>query len=767
MIDLREHSKSALPKGEAHYRSLFEHMNEGLACCRMIFEEGRPTDFVYLEVNPMFTTLTGLKEVIGRRATDVIPGIRESDPELFEIYGRVAATGKPEKFERFVEALQMWFAMSAYSMERDTFVAVFDVVTERKKKEDELRWKTALMEAQIEAAPDGILVVDGRARIILRNQQFLNLFKFPEAIAADDDDSKFLGHAVSRAKNPAQFTERIAYLYDHPDDLGRDEIELTDGTVLDRYSSPVRDKAGKYYGRIWTFRDITERKQAEASHARLAMAVEQAAETIVITDLGGTILYANPAFEKSSGYTCEEALGRNPRLLKSGRQDAEFYRRMWDILKRGEVWSGHFSNRRKDGTLYEEEATISPVRDAAGTVINYVAVKRDVTREAQLEAQFRQAQKMQAIGQLASGVAHDFNNILAVIQLQAGMVKTEENLSARQGGFLSDIEQAVERAANLTRQLLLFGRKQTLQLRDLDLNETATGIAKMLQRILGEDIQMQFKFSPQPLLIHADPGMIDQILMNLTVNARDAMPKGGQLIIETSAVEYDEVSATQNPQARPGLYACVSVTDTGCGIPPENLSRIFEPFFTTKEVGKGTGLGLATVFGIVQQHQGWINVYSEAGLGTTFRIYLPSLARPSDPKAILWPRAAVRGGNETILLAEDDPSLRNTVQTALSHLGYQVLEASTGEEALKVWKQHGAEIRLLLTDLVMPGGMTGKELARHILAQAPKLKVIYASGYSAEITGKDFHLEEGVNFLTKPFEAHKLAQAVRNCLDKI
>ena len=513
-------------------------------------------------------------------------------------------------------------------------------------------------------------------------------------------------------------------------------------------------------------RDITERKLAEVSHSRLAMAVEQAAETIVITDTAGTILYVNPAFEQTTGYTRAEALGQNPRVLKSGKQDVAFYHQMWDVLQRGEVWHGHLSNKRKDGKLYEEEATISPLRDAVGKVINYVAVNRDVTREVQLESQFRQAQKMEAIGTLAGGVAHDFNNILAVIQMQAGMLKTDGNLSHAQAELVDDIGIAVQRAVALTRQLLMFSRKEVLQPRDLDLNQNVTEMTKMLTRLLGENIAVQLKLAAKPMLLHADPGMMDQVLMNLCVNARDAMLNGGQLVIETAGVEFDEFAATQTAQARPGSFVRLSVSDNGCGIPPENLARIFEPFFTTKNVGKGTGLGLATVFGIAQQHKGWVNVYSEVGQGTTFKVYLPRLAETHDTKIIYKKMLAVpQTGHETILLVEDEPSLRTMIGKSLARLGYRVLEASSGFKALELWKEHSAEIHLLLTDLMMPDGMTGRELGQRLLKENPKLKVIYMSGYSADIVAKDFPLQEGVNFLTKPFETQKLAQTIRQSLD--
>jgi len=405
-------------------------------------------------------------------------------------------------------------------------------------------------------------------------------------------------------------------------------------------------------------------------------------------------------------------------------------------------------------------------RHANGPVICATGTCQDITERRKLEAQFRQAQKMEAIGQLASGVAHDFNNILGVIMMQAGLMSVEKDISSKLRDSAVEIEKAAQRAGNLTRQMLLFSRQQAMRPHDIDLNDVVTNMTKMLHRILGEDVEMQFKLSSTPLVIHADAGMIDQILLNLTVNARDAMTTGGRLVIETSTVAFDEVTAPQTPQARPGSFACVSVSDTGCGISSEILPRIFEPFFTTKDVSKGTGLGLATVFGIVNQHQGWINVSSEVGQGTIFRVYLPRLTKPSNTKTAQLSPTSVRGGSETILLIEDDSYLRSSIRHALSSLGYHVLEAASGAEALEIWKLHHDKILLLLTDLVLPGGITGRDLAEQFLQQAPKLKVIYSSGYGVEIISKHAFLKEDINFLAKPFEAAKLAQIVRNTLDK-
>jgi PAS domain S-box-containing protein len=404
--------------------------------------------------------------------------------------------------------------------------------------------------------------------------------------------------------------------------------------------------------------------------------------------------------------------------------------------------------------------------DELATDISFaLEINRQEIERRQLEEQFRQAQRMEGIGQLAGGVAHDFNNILAVIQMQVDLFKTTCKASNVQLDFANEINAATQRAATLTRQLLMFSRKQTLQPQDLDLNESINNMTKMLRRTLGENIQMQFKFAMEKLFVHADAGMMDQILMNLAVNARDAMSGGGKIIVETGAIDFDQQTAAQSAKIRPGAYVCLSVSDTGCGIPPENLQRIFEPFFTTKDPGKGTGLGLATVFGIVQQHQGWVDVYSEVGQGSTFRIYLPRLTNKTEQKAAVSTSAALRGGNETILLVEDDAYFRASLRKALSQFGYRVLEAINGIEALEVWKQHQSEVRLLLTDMVMPGGVTGKDLGERFSKENPKLKIVYMSGYSAEVAGKGFPLKEGVNFLTKPFQADKLAQIVRSNLD--
>ena len=511
-------------------------------------------------------------------------------------------------------------------------------------------------------------------------------------------------------------------------------------------------------------RDITGRKQAEEVNQWLATAVEQAAETIVITDIEGNILYVNPAFEKSTGYSRSEALGRNPRILKSERQDAAFYQTLWDTLTRGEVWHGHFSNRRKDGTVYEEDATISPIHNPDGQIVSYVAVKRDVTRERQLERQVIEGQKMEAVGQLAGGVAHDYNNILAAGMMQLGILLADPGLPPDLRHALENLKSGHDRAANLTRQLLMFSRRQAMQIKPVELNHLLEEEIKMLRRLLGEHIDLMIPPPSGPAWIEADPGMMEQVIMNLCINARDAMPKGGRLTVGIRTVDFTAATAPANPEARTGKFVCLAVADTGCGMSEAVRHRIFEPFFTTKEIGKGTGLGLATVYGIVKQHNGWVEVQSEVGTGSEFRVYLPANPKAA-PAPAAGPSAKIKGGSETILVVEDETDVRASVVLCLKYAGYRVFEATNGPEALQQWRERAGEINLLLTDMIMPGGMTGLELAEAFQKLKPALPVIIASGYSNEIVRSGIPVRPGYSYLPKPCDAIALTNAVRKALD--
>jgi PAS domain S-box-containing protein len=410
---------------------------------------------------------------------------------------------------------------------------------------------------------------------------------------------------------------------------------------------------------------------------------------------------------------------------------------------------------REQGEVCYDSKTGRPLK-IEGTV-------QDITEHKLLEDKLRQSQKMESFGLLAGGVAHDFNNILSAIVMNADFLSQQPGMDAESTESVRQITDAAQRAAHLTRQLLTFSRKQPIRRQYLDLNEVVGNLAKMLRRIIGEDVALQCHFSSEPLPVYADAGMLEQVLMNLAVNARDAMPHGGDLILTLGQIESD--SASRPVDLRATDYVCLSVRDTGCGIAPEHLSFIFEPFYTTKDVGKGTGLGLATVYGVVQQHEGSIEVESKLGEGTVFRVYLPIAEVPPDSQSSNASVSKLPVGSEPILVVEDEAAVRSLIVKCLRRLGYQVTEARNGKEALSLWPQCREQIELLLTDLVMPAGVNGLELAGRLSADKPNLKIIYISGYSADIVTEE-NVRPNVPCLAKPFTPAELAKTVRACLDQ-
>jgi PAS domain S-box-containing protein len=504
-------------------------------------------------------------------------------------------------------------------------------------------------------------------------------------------------------------------------------------------------------------------QQAEEQARIQSSALEAAANSIILTDKAGTILFANKAFCAMTGYSPEEVLGKTPGFLKSDKHDPEFFKELWETILAGRVWQGELINRRKDGTLYNEEMTITPIKETNGEISHFIAVKQDITQSKQLKERLHQSQKMEAIGQLAGGIAHDFNNLLTVIHGNAQLVLTDESgLKEENRQSLKQITDATERAADLTRQLLAFGRKQDIQFQPLGLNHAISNFTKLLKRVIGENIALKCHLAEDLPTVNADVGMIEQVLINLIVNARDAMPQGGSITITTRAVNINAAYVETHPEAQAGEFVCLAVGDTGTGILPEHLPRIFEPFFTTKEEGKGTGLGLATVYGIVKQHRGWIEVCSQLGAGTTFKIFLPANVSEMARKTIPQAKANRAGGDGRILLVEDDADVRVVMRGVLEASGYQVWEAADGMEALSIWKSKASQIDLLLTDIVMPGGLNGWELAERLREERPVLNVILMSGYSPDIAGKS---QPHSHILPKPFSLESLIETVRRCLD--
>ncbi|MCG3210005.1 MAG: Sensor histidine kinase RcsC [Anaerolineae bacterium] len=533
------------------------------------------------------------------------------------------------------------------------------------------------------------------------------------------------------------------------------------------------------------FHDITERKRADkairesqtelkrrnselvklnAEYIRLDKAIEQAAESIIITDTSGGIIYVNPAFEQVTGYSRADVLGKNPRIFKSGKHNLEFYQNLWQTITNGHVWHGRLINRNKGGSLFTEDATISPVRDETGVITHFVAVKRDITHELQLEEQYHQAQKMEALGRLTGGVAHDFNNLLTAINGFAELIKLQLGPEDPRQPMLNNILHSGQRASDLVRQLLAFSRKQIIEPQMLNLNSVVHHMQKMLQRIIGEDIQLETKLAADLWPILFDPAQLEQIIVNLAVNARDAMPDGGRLSIETANIELTQTQLDPMPDLQPGKHVVLTISDTGIGMPEEILPHIFEPFFTTKEIGKGTGLGLATVYGIIKQNSGEIQVQSAVGQGSQFGIYLPRVEVALPEPARLKPDNRLPTGTETILIAEDDIGVRELTSHILGGLGYRLLKAGNGEEALNAARTYPDQIHLLLADVVMPD-IVGPKLAAQLLELRPSIKTVFMSGYTDSTIARHGLTTGSVTLLHKPFSAVMLAKTIRQALD--
>lgn len=540
-----------------------------------------------------------------------------------------------------------------------------------------------------------------------------------------------------------------------------------DGGVRDIHASAdaVRDANGKVVRLLGKVADVTEKRSVAAEQARLRQAIEQAGETVVITDDQARIVYVNPAFEAVTGYTRREAIGQNPRILKSGRQDAAFYRTLWDTITSGGVWKGRLVNKRKDGTLFTEFATISPVRDSRGRISNYIAVKRDITEQLKLEESLLQARKMESVGRLAGGVAHDFNNLLTAIigfaSILLGGLSEEDSRREDVKGIIA----ASEKAAALTRQLLAFSRKQVRAPRVHDLRSIVDNVTTMLARVIGEDVRLVTRPDARPCPVLVDAGQVEQVLMNLAANARDAMSSGGTLTLSVEPVARGPEISGRFPDLKADDLVRLTVADTGRGMSAQALAHAFEPFFTTKEVGKGTGLGLATVHGIVKQNGGEIEVESVPDRGTTFRVYLPRAAAGAAP----GPEEAAAAGDsprgaESVLLVEDDETIRRFAARALAGNGYSVVSAADGAEALGKAVARGTPFDLLLTDVVMPG-MSGRELARELAARRLAGRTLFVSGYPYEAVARHGVLEPGLAFLYKPFSPVELLRKVRAVLD--
>ncbi len=1004
----------ALQTSEALYRSLFENTLNACAYCQVHFDRrGQGVDYTYLSVNSAFERLTGLHNVTGKRVSEVIPQIRETDAGLLAQYGRIAATGAPERFEYFVQALQEWVSVSAFSPRRGYFVSIFDVITERKRaeqtlRESEERYRTVAnftYDWEYWLGPEGELrycspacerLTGYRVEDLERDPGLLTAMIHPEdrpamlahmaqtpnaraeteeleyRIQTCSGEERWIAHAcrvvhgengeyLGRRSSNRDITERkqmeaelreallrqqaavqagnvglwdwdlqshkvhyssewkrqIGYADDeisdefaewqdrvHPDDLpgtlervralvaagfGQLQIEyrlrhkdgsyrwilsraavlqdasgkavralgthidLTDRKrielelqrsarllaqaerigqtgswdydvvtdeanwsenmwrILDRdpadprehqlqhflahvvhpddrarltaaYAEAAagrrlydveyrvvrrdggvrqihargefgRDADGRPLRMFGQIEDITDRKLAEAERERLSAAIAQTGEAVIVTAADGTIQYVNPAFERVTGYTSADVLGQTPRVLKSGVQEAAFYAGLWHTISRGASWEGRLVNKRKDGTLFTESATISPVFDGTGNITNYVAVKRDITQELKIEEHLRQAQKIEEVGRLAGGVAHDLNNTLTAIFGYLDLARTQLPPDHEVLSTLGGLEHAAQQAAGVTRGLLTFSGRTSPTKQNIDLGKLLLETARMLRHMLPAGIEMETHVPPEAqLAVHADATQLQQVLVNLAVNARDAMPDGGHL--ELALTEVPEMTS-DGSLAASARWARIVVRDTGTGMPREILTRIFDPFFTTKARGQGTGLGLAIVHGIIHDHDGRIEVDSTPGRGTTFTVLLPTVAQEVADAARAWIEPIPAGQKARILLAEDQTHVRRILASGLEAIGYEVVQVADGVELEQRVRQEARSWRLRILDVGLPR-RNGVVCLRELRGAGICTPAILITG---TVEGRvEEELDEQTVLLRKPFRVTELAQ---------
>jgi two-component system cell cycle sensor histidine kinase/response regulator CckA len=898
-ITERKRAEEALRAGDERYRLLFASMAAGVAHCHMLFENDAPVDFIYLNVNAAFEAQTGLRNVIGRRVSEVIPGIRDADPELFERYGRVVRTGVPARFELFVNTLGEWFDVSVYRPHPEHFVAIFDVVTERKRAAEALQGERDRAQRYLDVAgailvgvaPDGTITLINRAGCVLfgysqeeligrdwidlaipeRERDGFRRAMFARSVSGDEPPPGFTERSVvtksgeerlvswhtvllrdaagdivgtlssgqditerkraeealahetallAQAEVVAQMgswrmvletgkvtwsdemygifgLERTTFSHDvgdaialavHPEDRAKLE-ELNSAVLRDGIPRPMdyrivrpdgavrwvhaqgeqeRDKTGRVVALAGFVQDITERKRAEEAlrhqDEMLQTILDSIPVMIALLDREGRHQLVNRCWQSALGYSLEEAQSKD--VLAEMYPGPANGQRVRDYVKAAAGTWADFKTRIRDGRVLDTSWVNVPLSDGSniGIGIDITARKRAEEEKAALEAQLQQAQKLESVGRLAGGVAHDFNNMLGVILGHAEIALGQVDPALPLHAHLEEIHKAAGRSADLTRQLLAFARKQTISPKVLDLNETIEGILKMLRRLIGEDIHLNWQPEAGLWPVRVDPSQIDQVLANLCLNARDAIADVGKITIETATRVFDADYCGLHAGFVPGEYVRLAVSDNGCGMDKETLAHVFEPFFTTKEVGAGTGLGLATVYGIVKQNDGFINVYSEPGQGTTFSIYLPRHAGKAEQAQTEGEEEPLVRGHETILLVEDELAILEMTKEMLELHGYVVLAAGTPGEAIRMAREHAGEIHLLMTDVVMPE-MNGRDLARNLLSIYPHLKRLFTSGYTANLIAHRGVLDDGVHFLEKPFSMKGLAAKVRQALE--
>lgn len=834
-IDKRKQDEESLRISEQRYRSLFENMLDGVECCKMLFDDqGRPVDYLFLDVNSAFGRLSGLENVVGRKISQLIPGIKESHPELFEIYGRVALTGQSETFE--YKLFRMWLSISVYSPEKEYFVAVLEDITGRKLAEEESRKSNQRLDllqqtaSQLLKSDSPQEIVDSLCRKVLA---FLDCDAFFNYLVDEEKQRLHLNACGGIPEDDIRKMEWLDYGVGLCGCSARDGCRLvvenlqdtqdqysalvkpfgiqayachpliSQGLVLGTLSFCSRSKKHFADDELSLMKAVADhvaialkRKRVEdelcrshdeleirvkertaqlekttealrASEERYALAVQGSNDGIWDLNLATGEAYHSPRWKSILGYGGDEIIDSNKEW--ESRVHPDDYQKVMEAGKayeegRAPSFEIEYRLRHKDGDYRWALTRGACLRDSHGRAFRMAGSLTDITEHKKLEQQLLQSQKMESVGILAGGVAHEFNNLLTAIsgygQILQETISVDEELSSES---IANLMKAADRAAELTRGLLAFSRKQLIIPKPLHIGKLINNAGKLIQRVIGEDIEFSSCFFGKNLLVKADPGQVEQVLMNLATNARDAMPHGGRLTVTTRQVVVKKGSEAQYDLPEPGKYALISVADTGMGIDKKSQEKIFEPFYTTKEVGKGTGLGLSIVHGIIKQHNGSILVSSEPGNGTTFNIYLP-LVEGHAVKEESKTSARPLNGMETLLVAEDEGIVRNLMKKVLESAGYKVILADNGEDAVARFREH-SDISLVLSDVVMPR-KNGNEVLCEIRKIKPGIKVVFISGYATAVIKKKGLFEKGTEFLTKPFTNVDLLQKIREVLDK-
>ena len=756
---LAEHS---LRESERRYQQLFELESDAI-----ILVDSETLRFV--DVNLSAQRLYGYtRDEFLAMKLESISAEPERTREVFHKIGTGSQIHVPLRWHLKKDGRRVAVEINANEIEhrgRRTQLAAIRDITQRQQVMDMLRETTSQLTEAQRMASLGSYDLDLKTGLWTGSEVLDEIFGIVDpAFKKDVAGWLRIVHPQDRAEMDRYFREEISTgrrVFDRQYRIVR--LNDQEECWVHGLGKLIRDEQGQIVRLVGTIQDITKRKQTEVSYMRLATAVEQATETIVITDTDGVIVYTNPAFEQSTGFTRAEAVGQNPRLLRSGNQDAQFYRQMWDTIKRGEVWTGHFINRRKNGLLYEEEASISPVRDDAGRIVNYVAVKRDVTREMQLEAQFRQAQKMEAIGTLAGGIAHDFNNILSAMFGYAYLLQMDvaENRAALEK--VEEILKSAARAKDLVHQILTFSRQREQTRQVIPLETVVKEAIKFLRASLPANIQIEVDLAANTPAVLADPTQIYQVTINLAANALHAMEgRPGRLTVSLESFLPDQEFIRMHPEFQSIQYARLTVADNGHGMDAKTLERIFEPFFTTKPVGKGTGLGLSVVHGIVQSHHGVISVESRPEQGTIFHICFPG-QQPVEALSRKPEGQVASGRGQKILLVDDETALTSMFQLLLKLLDYEVSSHNSARAALSVFHNDPARFDLVITDLTMPE-INGLDMAREMRACRPDLPVILLTGLTSTV-GQAELAEAGIcEMLEKPVSLQMLAESLQRAL---